>query len=66
LVVNQELGRIGARGYQDGLQAGAVIGLSPVLNFASPEVKDRVVPEVLAGQKFIALAISEAFGRLLQ
>ncbi|KAI0064741.1 acyl-CoA dehydrogenase NM domain-like protein [Artomyces pyxidatus] len=61
LVVTQELARIGARGYGDGLQAGAVIGLPPVLNFGSPEVKARVVPEVLQGKKFISLAVSEAF-----
>ena len=44
-----------------GLQAGAIIGLPPVLNFGSPELKARVVPEVLSGKKFICLAISEAF-----
>lgn len=44
-----------------GLQAGAVIGLPPVLNFGSPEMKAKVVPEVLSGKKFICLAISEAF-----
>jgi alkylation response protein AidB-like acyl-CoA dehydrogenase len=44
-----------------GLQAGAIIGLPPVLNFGRPEVKARVVPEVLSGKKFICLAISEAF-----
>jgi alkylation response protein AidB-like acyl-CoA dehydrogenase len=37
-----------------------VIGLPPVLNFASDELKARVVPDVLAGKKFICLAISEA------
>jgi alkylation response protein AidB-like acyl-CoA dehydrogenase len=44
-----------------GLQAGAIIGLPPVLNFGSPELKARVVPEVFSGKKFICLAISEAF-----
>jgi alkylation response protein AidB-like acyl-CoA dehydrogenase len=61
LVIQQEVPRIGARGYGDGLQAGAVIGLPPVINFGSPELKARVVPEVLSGKKFICLAISEAF-----
>ncbi|KAA1467460.1 acyl-CoA dehydrogenase NM domain-like protein [Dentipellis sp. KUC8613] len=61
LVITQEFARCGARGYGDGLQAGAVIGLPPVLNFASPELKARVAPEVLSGKKFISLAISEAF-----
>lgn len=44
-----------------GLMAGSVIGLPPVLNFGSPEIKARVIPDVLSGQKLICLAISEAF-----
>lgn len=44
-----------------GLLAGMVIGLPPVINFGSEEIKARVVPEVFAGKKFICLAISEAF-----
>ena len=43
-----------------GLLGGKVIGLPPVLNFGSEELKARVVPEVLSGKKFICLAISEA------
>ncbi|KAJ7494660.1 acyl-CoA dehydrogenase NM domain-like protein [Mycena galericulata] len=60
LVLTQEIARCGARGYGDGLLAGMVIGLPPVLNFGSDELKARVVPEVLQGKKFISLAISEA------
>jgi alkylation response protein AidB-like acyl-CoA dehydrogenase len=61
MVINQELTRSRARGYADGLQAGAVIGLPPILNFGSPELKAKIVPEVFSGKKFICLAISEAF-----
>ncbi|KAL4248028.1 acyl-CoA dehydrogenase family protein [Abortiporus biennis] len=61
MIITQEMTRHGARGYGDGLQAGAVIGLPPVLNFARPELRERVVDEVLSGKKFISLAISEAF-----
>src|SRR6266852_4697864 len=61
LIITQELVRTGARGYGDGLLAGSVIGLPPVLNFGSEELKGKVVPEVLAGKKFISLAISEPF-----
>ncbi|KAH9921493.1 acyl-CoA dehydrogenase NM domain-like protein [Epithele typhae] len=61
LILNFEIGRLGTRGYVDGYFAGQVIGLPPVLNFGSPELKARVVPEVLGGKKFICLAISEAF-----
>ena len=61
LILNLELARCGCRGYLDGFLAGGVIGLPPVLNFGSDEIKAKVVPEVLAGKKFICLAISEAF-----
>jgi len=61
MIITQEFARAGARGYGDGLMAGSVIGLPPVLNFGSKEIKAKVVPEVLSGQKPICLAISEAF-----
>jgi len=61
LVITQEIVRCGARGYGDGLLGGKVIGLPPVINFGSEELKAKVVPEVLSGKKFICLAISEAF-----
>ncbi|KAI0303609.1 peroxisomal acyl-CoA-dehydrogenase [Multifurca ochricompacta] len=60
LIITQEMIRTGARGYADGLLGGKVIGLPPVLNFGSPEMKAKIVPEVLAAKKFICLAISEA------
>ncbi|KAH9950153.1 acyl-CoA dehydrogenase [Amylocystis lapponica] len=61
LIIHFELCRFGTRGYSDGLLSGNVIGLSPVLNYASPELYARIVPDVFAGKKFICLAISEAF-----
>ncbi|KAF7327904.1 Acyl-CoA dehydrogenase [Mycena kentingensis (nom. inval.)] len=60
LILTQEICRCGARGYGDGLLSGMVIGLPPVLNFGSEELKARIVPEVFQGKKFISLAISEA------
>ncbi|KAJ7650361.1 peroxisomal acyl-CoA-dehydrogenase [Roridomyces roridus] len=60
LILTQEIARCGARGFGDGLLSGKVIGLPPVLNFGSEELKARVVPEILQGKKFISLAISEA------
>lgn len=41
--------------------AGTVIGLPPIFNFGSEEIKRKVIPEIFSGQKFICLAISEAF-----
>ncbi|KAG9005113.1 hypothetical protein FRB93_009983 [Tulasnella sp. JGI-2019a] len=61
MIITQEISRIGVRGYGDGILAGMVIGLPPVLNFGSEELKARIVPEIFAGKKFISLAISEAF-----
>ncbi|GBE79103.1 Acyl-CoA dehydrogenase apdG [Sparassis crispa] len=61
LILNLELARFGTRGYMDGLLAGLEIGLPPVLNFGSQELQGKVVSDVLAGKKFICLAISEAF-----
>lgn len=51
LVVNQELVRVFARGYGDGLQAGMVIGLPPVMNFAKEPLRSKVLEEVFSGQK---------------
>ena len=59
LIINQEIVRCGARGYGDGLLAGCVIGLPPVLNFGSTELKQRIVPDILKGQKFICLAVRD-------
>ncbi|GAA5911500.1 hypothetical protein JCM6882_000519 [Rhodosporidiobolus microsporus] len=60
-IITQELVRGGARGYADGLQGGMVIGLPPVMNFGSDKLKKEIIPDVLAGKKFISLAITEAF-----
>ncbi|TFY56995.1 hypothetical protein EVG20_g8714 [Dentipellis fragilis] len=60
LIITQEIVRCGARGYGDGLLGGEVIGLPPVLNFGTPEMKAKILPEVFSGKKFICLAISEA------
>lgn len=61
LIIHTEVSRIGARGFFDGMLAGGCIGLPPVLNFGSPEIQAKVVPEVLSGKKYICLAITEAF-----
>lgn len=67
-ITHEEFVRVMCRGYADGNAGGMVIGLPPVIkfasvnsSFASRELKQRIVPAVLAGEKYIALAISEAF-----
>lgn len=78
-IIHAELARVSSRAVVDGLLAGLIIGLPPVLNYGSAEVIAKVVPDVsprlltaicpklnlvgeaLAGKKYFALAISEAF-----
>ncbi|KDR74525.1 hypothetical protein GALMADRAFT_71018 [Galerina marginata CBS 339.88] len=60
-IIHAELARVSSRAVVDGLLAGLVIGLPPVLNYGSPELYAKVVPDALAGKKYVALAISEAF-----
>ena len=61
MIITQELSRCGCRGFMDALQGGMVIGLPPVLNFGSDEMKKDIVEPVFRGEKFIALAVTEAF-----
>jgi len=61
LIINTELARFGTRGVVDGLLNGGVIGVPPIINYGSPELQTAVLPDILAGKKFVALAISEAF-----
>lgn len=61
LILTQEIVRCAARGFGDGMQGGMVIGLPPIMNFGSDDLKKEIVEPVLAGEKFICLAISEAF-----
>ncbi len=60
-VTHEEFVRVGCRGYLDGNAGGLVIGLPPVFNFGSPDLISKVVDPVLKGDKYICLAISEAF-----
>ncbi|KAG2199385.1 hypothetical protein INT47_001567 [Mucor saturninus] len=54
-----EIARCGSGGFIWALSGGLGIGLPPVLNFATKEIREKVVPGCLAGDKFIALAITE-------
>ncbi|KAF9048416.1 acyl-CoA dehydrogenase [Panaeolus papilionaceus] len=61
LIMGEEIARIHARGYNDGMGGGTYIGLPPIMNFGKPHIRDRIVAEVFAGKKLCALAITEAF-----
>src|SRR5215217_1546967 len=61
IVVSQELARAGAGGISASLMSHT-IGSPPIARAARPEVKARVLPQVLSGEKISALAITEPSG----
>ncbi|KAF7327905.1 Cytochrome b5 heme-binding domain-containing protein [Mycena kentingensis (nom. inval.)] len=61
LIITQEAAQLHARGYADGLRGGTLIGLPPVINFAAPPLRDRIVEGALSGKDPICLAVTEAF-----
>lgn len=62
LIFMDELSRCGSGGVLWGLSGGLSIGLPPILHFASDELKNRICPEVLSGEKTCCLAITEPWG----
>jgi len=58
-IAHEEVARLSTPGFIDGLGAGYVIGISPVLVFGTPSMKKTVGPAVVMGDKRICLAISE-------
>lgn len=61
LVTAEEMARIGAGGINASLLVHG-IGLPPVLAIGSEEMKRRIAPQVLSGEKIHALAITEPSG----
>ncbi|TRW18282.1 acyl-CoA dehydrogenase family protein [Glacieibacterium frigidum] len=61
LTQSEELAAPGAGGLTASLMTHG-IGLPPILALGSDEMKRRIAPEVLAGDKIIALAITEPSG----
>ncbi len=57
----EELMRCGSGGLVAGL-GSLDIGLPPIVKWARPEVRERVVPQVLSGEKISALAVTEPGG----
>ena len=60
-IANEELARIGVGGIPASLMVHG-IGLPPVINWGSQALKEMVAPPVLAGEKHIALGITEPGG----
>ena len=61
IVAVQELARAGAGGVAASLKSNS-IGAPPIANAGSSELKARVLPDILAGRKISALAITEPSG----
>lgn len=61
VAASEELMRSGSGGLVAGL-GSLDIGLPPIVKWARPEVRDRVVPQVLSGEKISALAVTEPGG----
>jgi len=61
VAASEELMRCGSGGLVAGL-GSLDIGLPPIVKWARPEVRDRVVPQVLSGEKIGALAVTEPGG----
>lgn len=60
LITCQEITRAVSRGFQDGNMAGMMISLTAVLQWLNDEdLKQKVIKEVLSGQKTICLAVTE-------
>ncbi|HCE7952305.1 TPA: acyl-CoA dehydrogenase family protein [Pseudomonas aeruginosa] len=61
VAASEELMRCGSGGLVAGL-GSLDIGLPSVVKWARPEVRERVVPAVLRGEKIMALAVTEPSG----
>lgn len=61
IAASEELMRSGSGGLVAGL-GSLDIGLPPIVKWARPEVRERVVPQVLSGEKICALAVTEPSG----
>jgi len=61
VAASEELMRCGSGGLVAGL-GSLDIGLPPIVKWARPEVRERVVPSVLSGEKISALAVTEPGG----
>ena len=61
IAASEELMRCGSGGLVAGL-GSLDIGLPPIVKWARAEVRERVVPQVLSGEKISALAVTEPSG----
>eukprot|EP00440_Ansanella_granifera_P038488 gb/GFBE01041764.1/.p1 GENE.gb/GFBE01041764.1/~~gb/GFBE01041764.1/.p1 ORF type:complete len:519 (+),score=146.38 gb/GFBE01041764.1/:1-1557(+) len=60
-IAHQEIGRIGLPGFIDSLGAGWLISAPAIYHFGTEDMRQRICPQLLRGEKWSALAISEPF-----
>ena len=62
LICTEEVARLATPGYVDGIGSGLVIGAPVVIHYCENEaLKERVVRDVITGEKRICLAITEPY-----
>jgi len=61
LILIDEVARCGSGGVLWALFAGLSIGLPPILHYGSQQLRDKVAPGCLKGEKIICLAITEPY-----
>jgi len=62
LITIDEGARTGSGGFMWAVSGGLAIGLPPIVKWGSEELRNRVIPPVLRGEKIICLAITEPEG----
>ncbi|KAI1017477.1 hypothetical protein LB503_013623 [Fusarium chuoi] len=59
MIITDELSRTGSGGFVWNIIGGFGIGCPPLMKFGKKELKDRIMPGILSGEKRICLAITE-------
>lgn len=59
VIIVDEICRSGSGGVVWYLTGGFTIGIPPILKYTQPQVRNRVIPDILAGKKRICLSITE-------
>ena len=62
LIITDELCRAASGGLVWNVLGGFGIGCPPLLKYGKPELRDRILPDILSGDKRICLAITEPDG----
>lgn len=61
MLAHQEISRLGLPGFIDSLGAGWLISAPAIYHFGSPRIRDTIGKQLLKGDKWSVLAISEPF-----